>query len=143
MGTSVSMDETRTPDRETSPGWRELLENLYAQLEDARARELLLQRLLCEDRRELQRLRGTGRPRPAVARPPSEPSPLHTQILEALATAPEGLTRIQIEAAVGTTQPLGGVLAGLCRRKRISRLGKGVFALGDDASRTAEGGQRR
>jgi len=143
MGTSVSMDETRTPDRETSPGWRELLENLYAQLEDARARELFLQRLLCEERQALKRLRGVGPPRPAVARSPSEPSPLHTQILEALATAPAGLTRVQIEAAVGTTQPLGGVLDGMARRKHIKRLGKGVFALGDDASRPAEGGQRR
>jgi len=143
MGTSVSRDATRTPDRETSPGWRELLENLYAQLEDARARELFLQRLRCEERQALQRLRRAGPPRPAVARPPSEPSPLHTQILEALASQPAGFTRVQIEASVGTTQPLGGVLDGLARRQHIKRLGKGVFALRDDASRTAEGGQRR
>jgi len=129
MGTSVGMDETRTPDRETSPGWRELLEHLYAQLEDARARELFLQRLLCEERRELQRWRGTGQPRPAVARPPSEPSPLHRQIFALLQQHPDGCTRAEIEAAVEATQPLGSVLDGLARRKHIKRLGKGVFAV--------------
>jgi hypothetical protein len=40
------------------------------------------------------------------------------------------------------TGPLGNVLDGLARRKHIKRLGKGVFALGDDASRPAEGAQR-
>jgi len=143
MGSSVSTDETRTPDRETSPGWRELLENLYAQIEDARARELFLQRLLCEERQALQRLRRAGPPRPAVAQLPSEPSTMHRQIFAVLQQHPDGCTRAEIEAAVEATQPLGGVLDGLARRKHITRLGKGVFALRDAASRTAEGGQRR
>jgi alkylation response protein AidB-like acyl-CoA dehydrogenase len=139
MGTSVSMDETRTPDRETSPGWRELLENLYVQLEDARARELFLQRLLCEERRELQRLRGTGRSLPAAAgATPRGPSALHVQIIETLAAHPAGLTCAQVEAAVGTGQPLGNVLDGLARRGHVRRLGKGVFAVPQSPGTTQE-----
>jgi hypothetical protein len=151
MGTKAGMDDTHTPDPETGPGWRELLEALYEELEAARTREQaarererFLERLLCEERRELQRVRGISRPHPAaVAATSRGPSALHTQILAALAAQPAGLTRTQVEAAVGTGQPLGHVLDGLARRKHIKRLGKGVFALGDDASRTAEGGQRR
>jgi len=123
--------DTPTLDVETGPGWRELLEALYEELEAARTREQtarererFLERLLAEERRELQRWRGAG-----PAPPPRERSPLHAKILEVLATAPAGLTRPQVEAEVSTGQPLGHVLDGLARRKHITRLGKGVFAL--------------
>jgi hypothetical protein len=134
---SVAMD-TPTRDLETGPGWRELLEALYEELEAARTREQtardrerFLERLLAEERRELQRWRGSSRPRPAaVAATPRGPSALHAQILAALAAAhPGGLTRAQVEAAVGTGQALGHVLDGLARRGHVRRLGKGVFAV--------------
>ena len=131
------MDETRTLDPETGPGWRELLEALYEEIEAARTREQaardrerFLERLLCEERRELQRWRGASPPRPAAGAAASRgPSALHAQILAALAAHPAGLTCAQVEAAVGTGQPLGHVLDGLARRKHIKRLGKGVFAV--------------
>jgi hypothetical protein len=136
---TVTMD-TPTRDLETGPGWRELLEALYEELEAARTREQaarererFLERLVAEAHRELQRWRGGGptppRDRPASAPPPRERSSLHTQILEALASQPAGLTRAQVEAAVGTGRPLGHVLDGLARRGHVRRLGKGVFAL--------------
>jgi hypothetical protein len=116
--------------QETGPGWRELLESLYDQIQAGREREAVLLRLLEQDREALVYLSRTGRPRPPTStpRPLGEPLPLHKQILEAIAAQPGGMTRTQIEAAVGT-QPLGGVLDGLCRRKRILRLGKGGFGL--------------
>jgi|GEM_PF-2347665 len=128
--------DTPTRDLETGPGWRELLEALYEELEAARtreqaarARERFLERLLAEERRELQRWRGVGPARPASAPPQRERSPLHAQILEVLATAPAGLTRLQVEAEVGTGQPLADVLQGLCRRGHVRRVGKGLYAL--------------
>ncbi|SRR6266498_1758160 len=130
--------------QETGPGWRELIEHLHEQIQAGREREAVLLRLLEMDRQALLHLSRTGRPRPAAAVAASRgPSALHAQILTALAAHPAGLTCAQVEAAVGTGQPLGNVLDGLARRKHIKRLGKGVFALGDDASRTAEGAQRK
>ena len=61
-----------------------------------------------------------------------QPSALHTQILAALASQPAGLTCAQVEAALGTGQPLSNVLDGLARRKHITRLGKGVFGVADE-----------
>src|SRR6266536_1161661 len=114
--------DTPTLDRETGPGWRELLEALYEELEAARTREQaarererFLERLLCEERRELQRVRGSSPPRPAA--------------VAALAAQPAGLSAGQLEAALGSTQPLGNVLDGLARRGHVRRLGKGVFAV--------------
>lgn len=128
--------DTRTMHPETAPGWRELLENLYNQLDiaherekTARERELFLERLLAEERRELQRLRGTIRPRRVAAlATPRGRSELHTQILAAIGKESAGLTRAQVEAAVGTS-PLDGVLGGLCRRGHLRRVGKGLYAL--------------
>jgi hypothetical protein len=157
------VDATSIP-QGVGPGFREMLECLYTQIEAYALREDVHLRMIdaahhtmkiiassapdqgkmlealqkdlaavCDRVTQLEQARAappadqapTSRP---FARPPGEPSPLHAKILEALASQPAGLTRAQIEAAVGQ-QPLDGVLNGLCRRKRISRLGKGVFAL--------------
>jgi hypothetical protein len=133
---------------------REIIEELHEQLAvlrdqlvSARAREEFLQMLLTTernldresrllalleaDRRELQALRSLPRPRP-VAPPVAasrQPSALHAQILAALAAHPAGLTCAQVEAAVGTGQPLSNVLDGLARRGHVRRLGKGVFGV--------------
>jgi hypothetical protein len=118
--------------QESGPGWRELIESLHEQIQAGREREAVLLRLLEQDRQALLQLSRTGRPRPAaVAAASRGPSALHAQILAALAAHPAGLTCAQVEAAVGTG-PLGNVLDGLARRQRISRLGKGVFALPTD-----------
>jgi len=135
---------------------REIIEELHEQLAvlrdqlaSARAREEFFQMLLTTDRnldresrllalleadrRELQALRAPPQPRPV---PPiagsRQPSALHTQILAALASQPAGLTCAQVEAALGTGQPLSNVLDGLARRKHITRLGKGVFGVADE-----------
>ena len=62
--------ETPTRDPETGPGWRELIEALYEEIEAARTREQaarererFLERLVAEERRELQRGRGASPPR--------------------------------------------------------------------------------
>jgi hypothetical protein len=130
---------TRDPQTESAgPGWRELLEALYTELEAAhtreqaaRERERFLERLVAEAHRELQRWRGSRRPRPAAAGAARrEPSALHAQILAALAAAhPGGLTCAQVEAAVAPGQPLGNILDGLARRGHVRRLGQGVFAV--------------
>jgi len=112
-------------------------------------RESRLLALLEADRRELRELRELQALRPPEGRrhqiaikhdasprpvaPPvassRQPSALHTQILAALAAHPAGRTCAQIEAAVGTGQPLGNVLDGLARRGHVRRLGKGVFGV--------------
>jgi hypothetical protein len=120
---------TPTINQESGLGLREFIEHLYEERQASHKREAVLLRLLEQDCEALISLSCTGRPRPSTARPPSEPLPLHKQFLEALASQPAGLTHAQIEGALETTQPLGGVLDGLCRRKRLSWLGKGGFAL--------------
>jgi hypothetical protein len=121
--------DAHTITQETGPGWRELVESLHEQLEAAREREATLLKLLQMDREALVYLSRTGRPRPNAARPPSEPSALHSQIFAVLREHPTGCTRVQVETALGTTKPLGDVLIGLCRRGRLTRLGKGRYAL--------------
>jgi hypothetical protein len=121
--------DPHTIHQESGPGWRELVEALHEQLEAAREREATLLKLLQMDREALVHLSRTGRPRPNAARPSSEPLPLHRQILEALASQPAGLTRAQIEAAMGTDRPLADVLRGLWRRGRLARVGQGRYAL--------------
>jgi hypothetical protein len=115
--------------QESGPGWRELIESLHEQIQAGREREAVLLRLLEQDRQALLHLSRTGRPRPAVAGPPREPSPLHSQIMEALASQPAGLTHREIQATLGTDRPLADVLRGLWRRGRLTRLGKGLYAL--------------
>jgi hypothetical protein len=115
--------------QESGPGWRELVESLHEQLEAAREREQTLLKLLQMDREALVYLSRTGRPRPAAARPPGEPSPLHSQIMEALASQPAGLTHRAIQATLGTDRPLADVLRGLWRRGRLARVGPGRYAL--------------
>ncbi|SRR6266508_3551488 len=123
------MMDAHTITQETGPGWRELVENLHDEIQVYREREAVLLRLLEQDREALVHLSRTGRPRPNAARPPSEPSPLHKQILEALASQPAGLTRGEIEAVLGTDRPLADVLRGLWRRGRLARVGSGRYAL--------------
>jgi hypothetical protein len=126
---------------------RELLEHLYEERQASHKREAVLLRLLEQDCEALIALSCPGRPRLSTAQPPGEPLPLHKQFLETLASQPAGLMRAQIEIALGTTRPLGGVLDGLCRRKRLSWLGKGGLALaghnetGRPAKETAYYGQ--
>jgi hypothetical protein len=122
--------QAETITQEAGPGWRELVESLHEQLEAAREREATLLKLLQMDREALVYLSKTGRPRPTAARPPGQqPAPPHqAQILALLEQHPTGLTRAAIEAALGGTLELEGILDGLARRGRIYRLGKGVFA---------------
>jgi hypothetical protein len=121
--------DAQTITQESGPGWRELVENLHDEIQAYRDREAVLLRLLQMDREALVHLSRTGRPRPNAARPPSEPLPLHTQILEVLAAQPAGLTPGEIAAALGTDRPLADVLRGLFRRGRLARVGKGRYAL--------------
>jgi hypothetical protein len=124
--------------QESGPGWRELVENLHDEIQVYREREAVLLRLLEQDREALVYLSKTGRPRPNAARPPGEPSPLHRQIFAVLREHPAGCTRAQIEAALETTQPLGDVLIGMCRRGHLIRLGKGLYALPPGPGMTQE-----
>jgi hypothetical protein len=124
--------------QESGPGWRELIESLHEQIQAGREREAVLLRLLEMDRQALLHLSRTGRPRPASPGVRGEPSPLHSQIMEALASQPAGLTRVQLEDNVGSGQPLADVLQGLCRRGHLRRVGKGVYALPQSPGTTQE-----
>jgi hypothetical protein len=89
------------------------------------------------DREALVHLsRRTSQPRPNAPRPPGEPSPLHRRIFAVLQDHPTGCTRADIEAALGGSQNLDGVLRGLWRRGRLARLGQGRYALPTDHHKT-------
>lgn len=121
--------DPRTLNQESGPGWRELIESLHEEIQAGREREAVLLRLLELDRQALLQFSTSSRPRPASARPLGELSPLHAKILALLEQHPAVLDRKGIEKAMGSSTPLAGVLDGLCRRGRLSRLGKGVYAL--------------
>jgi hypothetical protein len=134
--------DAHTIHQENSPGWRELVEGLYAQIEAARAREAVLLeatraretallRIIEHDRQALAALTRTGRSYRASEGAPRVPSasPLHAQIMAVLAQYPAGCTRAEIEAALDTNRPLEHVLRGLWRRGRLARVGPGRYAL--------------
>jgi hypothetical protein len=128
-----------------APGaaWRELLEHLYTELEDARTlllasteREAALVRIIEADRAELQHRRQAARPQPPVPldatprpAPPRERSSLHRSIVEVLAAHPDGLSAPEIASALHTSRSLGDVLCGMVRRGHVTRPRSGVYAL--------------
>ena len=55
--------------------------------------------------------------------------PIGYRIFDVLRQHPTGLTRKEIEQALGTTENLGDTLVGMVRYKRLVRVGKGIYAL--------------
>ncbi len=59
-------------------------------------------------------------------------APIGYRIFDILRQHPSGLTRKEIEQALGTTQNLGDTLIGMVRYRRLARVGKGIYALPPD-----------